>query len=476
MSLTLAIDQGTHTTRAVVFDADGRQLALGRAPVDLQRISPAEVEQSPEDILMSLEQALSDVLSHPSVDPAAIGQAGLATQRSSVLAWERRSGRALSAVLSWQDTRTRQQLAGLASEADAVSRRTGLRLSPHYGAGKLRWLLAHNEAVQRARDNDDLVIGPLASYLLQHLTGADTATVDHANASRTLLWNLERRDWDPWLCELFGVPAGLLPACRPICADHGRMVSGGFPVTAMNGDQTAALYAHGNPGEDTLLVNIGTGAFVLLPTGHTPRRHPDLLTGISRSNRTQGDYYLEGTVNGAGAAVQWAGQHIDLADWQTRLPRWLEAVTAPPVFLNSIGGLGSPWWRPGPAAGFLDCSDISTVPPAEALVAVIESIAFMVGSNIELLRAQFPNVRRIHISGGLSRLDGLCRRIASLSGLEVVRPAQVETTARGIAWLAAGGPDSWVSAGDAAHFEPQSIPGLWRRYDRFRAAIEDAGS
>ena len=193
MTLTLAIDQGTHATRAVVFDADGRRLALGRAPVDLQRISQAEVEQSPEDILMSLEQALSDVLSDPSVDPAAIGQAGLATQRSSVLAWERSSGRALSVVLSWQDTRTREALAGLAGEADTVSRRTGLRLSPHYGAGKLRWLLEHNAAVQQARDNDDLVIGPLASYLLQHLTGTDTVTVDHANASRTLLWNLEQR-------------------------------------------------------------------------------------------------------------------------------------------------------------------------------------------------------------------------------------------------------------------------------------------
>ena len=141
------------------------------------------------------------------------------------------------------------------------------------------------------------------------------------------------------------------------------------------------------------------------------------------------------------------------------------------MFLNTVGGLGSPWWSRGPATGFLDVDDPETVAPDHALVAVIESIAFMLCSNIELLREQCPSVRRIRISGGLSRLDGLCRRIASLSDLEVVRPAQIETTARGIAWLAAGGPDNWVSAGDAAHFEPQSMTELLRRYDRFCAAI-----
>jgi glycerol kinase len=474
MSLTLAIDQGTHSTRAAVIDAHGRKLAISRAPVDLQSISPAEVEQSPEDILMSLEQAISDVLAQPSVDPAAIGQAGLATQRSSVLAWERSSGRALSPVLSWQDTRTRSQLADLESEAEGIRRHTGLRLSPHYGASKLRWLLQHNEAVQRARNSDDLVIGPLASFLLHHLSDSRQETVDHANASRTLLWNLRQRDWDPWLCGLFDVPPGLLPACRPICSDHGRAVIPGVPITAMNGDQNAALYAHGQPGEDTILVNIGTGAFVLLPTGNVPRHHPDLLTGISRSDATQGDYYLEGTVNGAGAAVQWAQARYDLTDWQSQLPGWLEDIKTPPVFLNTVGGLGAPWWHAGPAPGFPGCSDIAPPAPADALVAVIESIAFMVCANTGILHDLQPAACRIRISGGLSRLDGLCQRIASLSGLEVIRPVQLETTARGIAWLAAGGPDTWAPAGEAAHFEPQSDKPLRQRYHLFLEAIRDS--
>ena len=471
MTLTLAIDQGTHSTRAVVFDAQGRKLALGRAPVDLQHISRSEIEQSPEDILMSLEQAISDVLAQPDVDPAAIVQTGLATQRSSVLAWERSSGRALSPVLSWQDTRTRAQLTGLEALSEDIRRRTGLRLSPHYGAGKLQWLLQHSDAVRAARDSGELVIGPLASFLLHHLTDTSADTVDHANASRTLLWNLQQRDWDPWLCELFDVPVDLLPECRPVCSDHKRMVNSGIPVTAVNGDQTAALYAHGQPEEDTILVNIGTGAFVLLPTGNTPRQHPDLLTGISRSTATQGDYYIEGTVNGAGAAVKWAEARYELGDWQSRLPGWLDDMDTPPVFLNTIGGLGAPWWHSGGMPVFLDRSDTDTVPPAEALVAVIESIAFMVCANIAILREVNPGIRRIRISGGLSQLDGLCRRIASLSGLGVVRPIQVETTARGIAWLAAGGPHTWQPTGEPVTFGPQPNPALGERQERFLEAI-----
>ena len=471
MKLTLAIDQGTHSTRAVVFDPHGRMLALSRAPVDLQAISKSEIEQSPEDILMSMERVISDVLAHPSIDPGVIGQAGLATQRSSVLAWERSSGRALSPVLSWQDTRTRAQLADLETQAGNIRLLTGLRLSPHYGASKLHWLLQHSDAAHRARDNNDLVIGPLASFLLHHLTDTTDDTVDHANASRTLLWNLQQRDWDPWLCGLFNVPADLLPDCQPICTEHGRMVGSGILLTAVNGDQTAALYAHGLPGEDTILANIGTGAFVLLPTGNTPRQHPDLLTSISRSDVMHGDYSLEGTVNGAGAAVQWAEDRYALTDWQSRLPGWLEDIETPPVFLNTIGGLGSPWWRSGAAPGFLDCSDINAIPPGDALVAIIESIAFMVTTNIAILRDIQPGIVRIRVSGGLSQLDGLCQRIASLSELEVVRPFQVETTARGIAWLAAGGPDMWQPTGEPVTFEPRPNPALRERHDRFLEAI-----
>jgi glycerol kinase len=472
--LTLAIDQGTHATRALVFDGHGRMVADAHRSVSLQARSRAEVEQSPAEILDSLQAVVAEILQHPGIDAARIGSAGLATQRSSVLAWDRRTGRALSAVLSWQDTRTAADLTLLGRHEAAIRERTGLRLSPHYGAGKLQWLLRHEAAVTAAREQETLAIGPLASFLLHHLTEARGEMADHANASRTLLWNLEKRDWDPWLLDLFDIPREILPECLPIVADYGLTRSGHVPLTAVNGDQTAALYAHGMPARDTLVVNAGTGAFVLLPTGDSRRSHPRLLCGLSRSDGRTVDHYLEGTVNGAAAALDWVASQYRIADWQAQAPGWLDEVEAPPVFLNSIGGLGAPWWQPGPEPVFLPDSEGARIGPAEAMVAAIESIVFLIQANVELLRDLNPGVEGIRISGGLASFDGLCRKLANLSGLTVERFRAVESTARGIAWLAAGCPDCWEPSGVERPFPPQDDPRLRERYLRFRAVLESA--
>jgi glycerol kinase len=473
-TLTLAIDQGTHATRAIVFDGLGRPVASALRPVTLQVRSRAVVEQSPDEILDSLHTVLDEVLRHPDVDRARIAAAGLATQRSSVLAWDRRTGQALSPVLSWQDTRTAAELTALRGHDRAIREHTGLRLSPHYGAGKLRWLLRNETGVGAARAQGVLALGPLAGFLLHHLTDTDNETVDHANASRTLLWNLETRDWDPWLLGLFDVPRDLLPACRPILADHGVIRGRDIPLRAVNGDQTAALYAHGMPPGDTLVVNIGTGAFVLLPTGGTRRAHPALLSGLSRSDGEAADFYVEGTVNGAAAALDWVAERYDIADWPARAPGWLERIESPPVFLNSIGGLGAPWWQPGPEPAFLTEGPGVEAGPAEAMTAAVESIVFLIQANVDLLRALNPAVARIRISGGLAVLDGLCRKLADLSRLTVERSAVIESTARGIAWLAAGCPDEWPPPAVESRFPPRDDARLGQRYTRFRAALESA--
>jgi glycerol kinase len=473
-TLTLAIDQGTHATRALVFDGHGRMLAHARRPVSLQVHSRAEIEQSPAEILDSLQAVVEEILQQPGIDAARIGSAGLATQRSSVLAWDCVTGRALSPVLSWQDTRTAADIEALGRHEAAIRERTGLRLSPHYGAGKLHWLLRHGAEVIAAREQGTLAIGPLASFLLHHLTESKGEVADHANASRTLLWNLESRDWDPWLLGLFGIPQEILPACRPIVADYGLTRIGRIPLTAVNGDQTAALYAPGMPVHDTLVINAGTGAFVLLPTGDSRRSHPELLSGLSRSDGRTADYYLEGTVNGAASALERVASQYGIADWPTQVSGWLDEVEAPPVFLNSIGGLGSPWWRPGPAPAFLPQGNGAHIEPAQAMVAAIESIVFLIQANVELLRELTPVVRGIRISGGLAPLDGLCRKLADLSGLAVERSNVVESTARGIAWLAAGCPDGWEPPGVDRRFLPQDDPRLRQRYAIFRVALQSA--
>jgi glycerol kinase len=466
--LILAIDQGTHSTRAIVFDAQGRMIAQARQPVTLHTRSHSEVEQDPDEIRRSMLQVIDRVLADPVLDGRSIGAAGLATQRSSVVAWERDTGLALAPLLSWQDRRSADWIGTLTGHGEDIAQRTGLRLSPHYGAGKLRWLLDHVPAVAAAARDGRLATGPLASYLLYHLLEEHPAVVDDANAARTLLWNLGTRDWDGELLALFGIPRTVLPACRPIRADYGLTVNGAIPLRAVNGDQTAALYALGAPARDTILVNIGTGAFVLLPADDPAPRPAGLLAGISDSDAAGGRYYLEGTVNGAGAALSWAAQRFALTDLERLLPGWLEEITAPPLFINTVGGVGAPWWIAGPEPYFED-ADIAA--PA-AMVAVLESILFLIQANIALLCETRPGIAGIRISGGLASLDALCQKLADLSGLPVRRPPQVEATARGIAWLAGGMDTDWPASGAVATFTPRANPGLRARYDRFIGILQ----
>ena len=461
--LILAIDQGTHSSRAIIFDAHGHVVASAQQSITLQQHSRTEIEQSPAEILQSVQAVIASVLDAPGIDREHLICAGIATQRSSVVAWERHSGLPLSPVISWQDRRTAGELHRLRDNASMIRQLTGLQLSPHYGASKLQWLLQNNAAVATALEDDTLVMGPLASYLLQHLTDNAEDRVDDANASRTLLWNLQQRNWDSTLLGYFGIPQRVLPQCKPICYDYGNIRDSAIPVRAVNGDQTAALYAQGTPSRNTVIVNIGTGAFVLLPTDDPCLRPDGLLAGISYSDEQSGSYYIEGTVNAAASALEWAANSFGLGDIDQQLAGWLEAIKTPTLFINTLGGLGSPWWKDGPAPSFLE----SGVSAPEAMVAVIESIIFLVQANVALLRTVNPGIDKIQISGGLSRLDGLCQRLANLSGIAVYRPVLVEATARGIAWQAAGCPVDWPSTGEGTTFAPTANPGLHERYQRF---------
>jgi glycerol kinase len=460
--LILAIDQGTHSTRAIVFDSQGCVVTSARQSIGLQRLGRTEIEQSATEILQSMQSVVASVLDDPAINPEQITSAGMATQRSSIVAWDRNTGVSLSPVLSWQDRRAADRLHSLSDQSQTIQQLTGLPLSPHYGASKLQWLLENNTAVAAALEDNTLVMGPLASYLLHHLTDYAHEAIDDANASRTLLWNLEHRNWDNTLLEMFHIPLQVLPQCKPICSDYGTLKGFTIPVCAMNGDQTAALYAQGLPSNNTITVNIGTGAFVLLPV-ETPSTKPDgLLAGISYSDEQTGSYYIEGTVNGAAAALKWAENLFELEGIEQQLPVWLDEIQTPTLFINSVGGLGAPWWQQGPTPRFLDAG----VSGPEAMVAVIESIIFLIQVNVALLQTVNPAVDRIQISGGLSQLDKLCQKLANLSGLAVYRPVQIEATARGIAWQAAGCPTVWPATGEGTTFTPMADPGLKERYIR----------
>jgi glycerol kinase len=385
----------------------------------------------------------------------------LASQRSSMMAWDKETGEPLSPVLSWQDRRTAAWLERFQSQNKLIKEKTGIPLSPHYGGGKLRWLLDNVPAVQKAAREKRLAFGPLASFFIFHLLSERSLQVDHATAGRTQLWNIDTRDWDPWLLSLFELPGDALPKCRPTSYEYGLLKAAEIPLTSANGDQNAAIYGLGQPPPKTGIVNLGTGAFILALTGERRIHHPTLLCGLASSEAEKGEYTLEGTVNGAGSALSWAADAWKMPDITERLADWLARPEEPPLFINTIGGLGSPWWRNGPPPYIVGDGE-----PWQHAVAVIESILFLLQANIVAMLEAGLKFERFQVGGGIAQLDGLCQMLADLTGTVVYRPVEKEATTRGAAWLAAGRP-KWPETKPGQTFNPQPNPALVNRYQHF---------
>jgi glycerol kinase len=472
--LYLVLDQGSHASKALLVDARGEVAAAAEVAITTRRPQAGWVEHDPEEIVASLHAAIGEALAQAGASAVArLAGAGLATQRSSIVCWDRETGRPLSPVLSWQDRRHAAWLDAQALDPAELRAVTGLVASAHYGASKLRWCLDHLPEVSAAQAAGGLCCGPLASFVLHWLLEERPCLADPANAARTLLFDLHAGDWSEALLGQFGIPRTCLPRCVPSRHPFGVLLVGGHrvPLTVVTGDQPAALFAWGEPDAATLFVNIGTGAFVQRVFRGAAPAVPGLLEGIAWQDAQRRVSVLEGTVNGAGAALQWLADErgLELESLLRDAPGWLEEVADPPLFLNCVGGLGSPYWDPGCRTGFSSKADI-----AGETVAVIESIAFLLAVNIEAICATGgPGPVRILATGGLARLDELCQRLADLSGLVVERPGALEATAHGLAWLLSGVvPERLLPA----RFSPRHSPALAGRYLRCRAMFERAAS
>ena len=468
--LYLCLDQGGHASRALVFDRRGALQASALREVDVRESRPDWVEQDPEELVASLQAVIAKAITSLDARAGRITCAGLATQRSSMVCWDRHTGEALSPVISWQDRRAQAWLHQFSAQTGVVHQRTGLMLSPHYGASKMRWCLDRLPAVAAARREGRLAMGPLASFLLFRLLEEKPLLADPANAARTLLWNLRTMDWDPWLLELFGIPAETLPRCVPTQHAFGTLRANEhrMPLTIATGDQSAALFGLGAPSPDTVYVNIGTGAFMQRSFSQPPDA-PGLLSGVVYRDAERALYVLEGTVNGAGAALRWAEQEWGLKDVEAQLPAWLAREGDIPLFLNGVAGLGAPFW----VADF-PSRLIGDGEPWQQACAVAESMVFLLLTNLETMQKISPAPKRLLVTGGLAQLDGLCQRLAELSSLPVHRPAEHEATARGTAYLLAGFPGDWREQRPGASFTPGPNPGLVQRYGDWRREMKRA--
>ncbi|WP_210396321.1 FGGY family carbohydrate kinase [Motiliproteus sediminis] len=452
--LFLILDQGGSQSRAVLVDALGTVIDSRYQPVHTRRPSDFQVEQDPWQLIRSLQQAANTLLkSLTAAERTAIQACAIVCQRSSLLAWDQVAQRPLSPVLSWQDQRGAAFMPDSAAPLEQIQRISGLFPSAHHGASKCRWLLTHDRKIQRAAADNRLLWMPLATFLVHAL--CHITAVDPASAQRTLLWNRHRNTWDPSLARLFRLEPCQLPRIQPSLSDWGHASLGplSLPCQLLGGDQSLAPFSEGHLAPGEVRINLGTGGF-LCTSLPAPLASTRLLKSVAYSDERELYTWLEGTINGAGAALTWAREQGARDDQQED----------PGLFLNAVGGLGSPDWRSGLHSRWLADNGL------RSLRAVEESILFLLQRNLAAMSHCGISPRTLSLGGGLSLRPQLAQKLADLTQLPVTLAGDHEATARGAAWVLAGRPQSWSSGGKTLHPTPNNA--LHRRYRRWDEAMQ----
>ena len=466
----LAIDQGTTSSRAMIFNAQAQPVAAGQRP--LSQIYPQDgwVEQDPEELWQTVLASCREALTATPELSEAVLAIGIANQRETSLLWDRRSGATLGNAIVWQDRRTTTVCERLRAEGHepAVRAKTGLLIDPYFSATKIGWLLEHVDGARAAAERGELAFGTVDTYLLWRLTGGRVHATDASNASRTLLFDIHRQAWDDDLLSLFGVPRSILPEVRDSLDDFGQTDAALFgrpiPIGGVVGDQQAAAIGQGCTRPGLIKSTYGTGCFVLVNTGETPlpSQHR-LLTTVAYRAAGRPSYALEGSIFVAGAAVQWlrdgAGV-ITSAEETESLAAGLPdngGVYLVPAFV----GLGAPHWDAHARGAIVGLT--RDTGPAQLARAALEAAAYQTWDLLSAMRRDGVSVEQLRVDGGMVRNDWFAQFLAGVLDVPVERPAVTETTALGAA-LCAGVQCGLYDSLDA------STP-LWRCERRFEPAM-----
>ncbi|MDH3325499.1 MAG: FGGY family carbohydrate kinase [Gammaproteobacteria bacterium] len=432
----MVLDQGGHATRAIVFDAFGRSVCRAEAPIRTITRGELEVEHDPIELMASVYSVIDQVQKTLGEDYFKITKAGLATQRSSIVCWDKKTEQPLSPIISWQDRRTHNDISQYENHAQYIHDVTGLYLNPHYGATKMRWCLNHISSIKDALVSGGLCIAPMASYILFQLLDEKPFVIDPANASRTLMMDYKSLKWDTSLQKLFSIPNNILPDIVLTQYDYGNIVRHGhvIPLAICTGDQSAVIYSEGKLLESEVFVNAGTGAFVLKTSESAPDLENErLLASIAYADVSKVNYVIEGTVNGAGRALRWFAEQSDITDYEHHLDEWCERFDNPPLFINAISGIGSPFWVAEYESNFT-----KEVSSEEKFVSVLESIVFLISENIKCIQNISGEVLQIRLGGGLAKSLSFCQKLSCVSGCKVVLAQEQEATAKGVFYLLSG--------------------------------------
>ena len=450
----LAIDQGTTGTTVLVVDPDGAVRGRGYAELPQHFPRPGWVEHDPDEIWRTTCEALPRGLSAAGVSANEIAAVGITNQRETTILWDRDSGRPVGNAIVWQCRRTADLCEALKSAGaePEFREKTGLVLDPYFSGTKIRWLLDEIPGIRARAERGKIAFGTVDSWLLWRLCGGRVHATDPSNASRTLCFDLRTLDWDEGLCRHLGVPMSVLPTVLPSAGVFAETVAdvlpAGIPVTGIAGDQQAALFGQACLADGTAKNTYGTGCFALLNTGSTPvASKRGLLTTVAWTIDQRTSYALEGSVFVAGAAVQWLRDGLGVIRNAAETQALAESVadTGGVYFVPAFVGLGAPYWDPY-ARGILVGLTRGTT-RAHIARAALEAIAYQSRDVLDTMTDEADlRIEALRIDGGASANDFLCQFQADVLNADVLRPAVIETTGLGAAYLAGVGAGIWKSA------------------------------
>ncbi|ACD96401.1 glycerol kinase GlpK [Trichlorobacter lovleyi] len=472
MSFILALDQGTTSSRALVFDHDGT--VRGLAQKEFRQIfpEPGLVEHDAEEIWASQLGVAVEAVARAGLSAADIAAIGITNQRETTVVWDRRTGKPIHNAIVWQDRRT-------AAECDRLKRlgleatfraRTGLVLDPYFSGTKLAWLLDHLPGARDKAERGELAFGTIDSWLVWNLTGGERHLTDASNASRTLLFNIHEGNWDQELLQLLRIPPAILPEVVPSSQVYGetaaRFFAARVPISGIAGDQQAALFGQLCDRPGMVKNTYGTGCFMLMQTGERPvLSERNLLTTVACRLGERTEYALEGSVFAAGAAVQWLRDGLGIIRSSEEVETL--AATVPDnggVYLvPAFAGLGAPHWDPYARGTLLGITRGSTA--GHIARATLESIAFQTADLLEAMEADAATpLTELRVDGGATANNLLMQFQADLLGVPVVRPRVRETTALGAAYLAGLAIGYWQ--------DRKELSRLWQAEQAFAPVLE----
>ncbi len=453
----LAIDQGTTSTRAVVYDAGLQPIGQGQAEVLPTYPRSGWVEHDPVAIISSISPQVHAALAESGVGVDRIAAIGLTNQRETTVVWDRKTGQAIGPALVWQDRRTADFCDAHRDRRGWISERTGLVLDPYFSATKIAWLLDQIPGARRRAEAGELAAGTIDTFLIWHLTSGQRHVTDVTNASRTLLMDLHKLQWAEDLCDFFGVPRQILPEILPSAGEFGQTsgfqgIPDGLPILGVAGDQQASLVGQGCLAPGQAKCTYGTGAFLLAHTGD--RAVPSTRGLVTTLAATLGggapQYALEGSVFVAGAAVQWFRDGLKAVGAAPEIDRLYHDgdPESGVLFVPALTGLGAPHWDPAARGTIFGLSRATTV--ADLARATLEGVAYQVADLIDSLNADLPSpLSDLRVDGGMARSDPFLQFQADLLGLSLRRSPFTESTALGAAFLAGVGAGLW-SVDDAS--------------------------